>query len=140
MTDFERRQWIKGIIKRIMRSWGLDSQKALARHLELNEYAVYNWVQNSTVPWSTVLECSQQTGRTLDWLITGIEPEICIPEAEGHKVQKRLCSLMSMAQKMKLINEHNPNGLNTLADKLTDEIGDIVKDFAIMVIDGNQKN
>ena len=137
-TEFERRQWIKEIIKRMMAAWGFESKKGLALHLGLNENAAYNWVQNNSIPWPAAYQCSNETGRSMDWIIKGIEPTISLPASCRTKVTKRITDVVVMAEQMKLITEANQNGLHTLADKLTDEIETIVTEHAI--ISDNQKD
>ena len=137
-SGFERRQWIKEIIKRMMAAWGFESKKDLALHLGLNENAAYNWVQNNSIPWPSAYQCSNETGRSMDWIIKGVEPTISLPASCRTKVTKRITDVVVMAEQMKLITEANTNGLHTLGDKLTDEVETIITEHAI--ISDNQKD
>ncbi|MGQ6008367.1 phage repressor protein CI [Serratia sp. TSA_105.2] len=59
------------IIERLVSSYGVTSQRALASSLGVPPNNVSSWVQRNSVPGSAVIKCALDTGADLRWLMTG---------------------------------------------------------------------
>ena len=59
------------IIERLVSSYGVTSQRALASSLGVPTNNVSSWVQRNSVPGSAVIKCALDTGADLRWLMTG---------------------------------------------------------------------
>ncbi|CAI1547507.1 phage repressor protein CI [Serratia marcescens] len=59
------------IIERLISSYGVSSQRALASSLGVPPNNVSSWVQRNSVPGSAVIKCALDTGADLRWLMTG---------------------------------------------------------------------
>ncbi len=129
MDKDERRVWIKAIVARMMQAWGFKNKKQLADALSLNAKGPSSWIQNGTIPWSAIFLCSNKTGKSLDWLYYGGQPEVMLTASAKSLLQERLNSFLQMSQKTKQICEVNDNGIATLADGLSDEITAFYQEF-----------
>ncbi len=117
-----QRLWVKSIVDRLMRAWGFKNKKQLADALSLNAKAPSNWIQNASIPWSAIVVCSAQTGKSLDWLYYGNEPVLQLSEKTHELLKQRIEAFLQLSCKAKQIKEANINGLATLADGLSDDI------------------
>ncbi|BEM57475.1 hypothetical protein SME22J_13360 [Serratia marcescens] len=59
------------IIERLISSYGVSSQRALASSLGVPPNNVSSWAQRNSVPGSAVIKCALDTGADLRWLMTG---------------------------------------------------------------------
>ncbi|AYM90750.1 phage repressor protein CI [Serratia sp. 3ACOL1] len=59
------------IIERLVSSYGVTSQRALASSLGVPPNNVSSWAQRNSVPGSAVIKCALDTGADLRWLMTG---------------------------------------------------------------------
>ncbi|CAI1716650.1 MULTISPECIES: phage repressor protein CI [Serratia] len=59
------------IIERLISSYGVSSQRALANSLGVPPNNVSSWAQRNSVPGSAVIKCALDTGADLRWLMTG---------------------------------------------------------------------
>lgn len=133
MDKDERRIWIKAIVERMMQAWGFKNKKQLADELSLNAKGPSSWIQNGSIPWSAIFICSNKTGKSLDWLYYGGEPEVVLAATTKTLLQERVKAFLEMSQKTKQISEVNDNGIATLADGLSDDIEAFYKEFGQIV-------
>jgi hypothetical protein len=103
MSDDDRRQWAKQIVKRMMIAWQVDGQKSLAEKLELNEKAPTNWIQKRSVPWHAVYSCHVATGKSLDWLYNGKLPVIEMTSAMARAFEKDTKNLLGSSETMGML-------------------------------------
>lgn len=59
------------IIERLLSSYGVTSQKALAECLEIPANNISGWTQRNSVPGNSIIKCALDTNTDLRWLMTG---------------------------------------------------------------------
>jgi hypothetical protein len=126
MDDTARREWIKAIVERMIVAWELNNKAALSRLLGLNDNAASMWIQNKSVPWSSILLCGLKTGKSLDWLYFGHDAICLLPESTQQELKAQLLEMLNASCQARQINETNLNGINTLANTLREENNDFV--------------
>lgn len=75
----------KNVISRIVKSYGLNTIKALCEKWGISAGVMASRVQRNTFPYDYVLRCALETGANLTWLCTG-EGE---PNIDGLKTEKK---------------------------------------------------
>jgi hypothetical protein len=103
MSDEEKHDWAKQIVKRMMIAWEVSDQKSLAAKLELNEKAPTNWIQKRSVPWNAVYTCHAETGRSLDWLYNGKQQTIEMTTTAYRQLEKDTENLLENSETMDMI-------------------------------------
>lgn len=63
-----------GIVGRMKQALGVDSLSGLAKALDANLSTVKSWSARDDVPLKWLVRCSEQSGRSLDWLVIGVDP------------------------------------------------------------------
>lgn len=61
----------KAIIARMAKAYDVDKQQ-LPGLIDSQMNTINNWVYYGRIPYRKVLLCSQQTGESIDWLVTGM--------------------------------------------------------------------
>ncbi|OVZ79547.1 helix-turn-helix domain-containing protein [Yersinia kristensenii] len=59
------------IIERLLSSYGVTSQKALAECLEIPANNISGWTQRNSIPGNSIIKCALDTNTDLRWLMTG---------------------------------------------------------------------
>lgn len=59
------------IVERLSSAYGVTSQRALAKSLDLPPNNVSSWIQRGSVPGNAIIKCALDTGADLRWLVTG---------------------------------------------------------------------
>ena len=83
----------KNVISRIVKSYGLNTIKALGDRWGISAGVMASRVQRNTFPYDYVLRCALETGANPYWLCTG-EGE---PNIDGIKTEKKSIELSSEA-------------------------------------------
>ena len=83
----------KNVISRIVKSYGLNTIKALGDRWGISAGVMASRVQRNTFPYDYVLRCTLETGANPYWLCTG-EGE---PSIDGIKTEKKSIELSSEA-------------------------------------------
>ncbi len=123
MTDEVRHKWVKDIVKRLMKAWGLKEQQALAKYLGLHDNTVNNWVQNRTLPWKAILTCHQETGHSLDWLWDGnSEPNAAISQQQTKAFKAGARKVLESCESIEMIKQLDKNGFEWVLKGLMTEL------------------
>ncbi len=117
MSNEQRQQWIRDMVRRLVIALQLKDRKTLSLSLGLHPNTVSNWSQKGTIPWETVYNCHQATGRSLDWLITGKEP--AAPTQQNEEKMERdfetdLTEFIATAQNMEIVKNNDQAGSSLL--------------------------
>lgn len=59
------------ILERLLSSYGVTSQKALAECLDIPANNISGWIQRDRVPGNSIIKCALDTDADLRWLMTG---------------------------------------------------------------------
>lgn len=69
MTDYNSD--VKGILERILKSYGVSSRPELAELLKIPLPTIQNWVSRQSLPGDYIVQCALDTGANLKWLVSG---------------------------------------------------------------------
>jgi len=122
---FENKSTALEIIERLSSSYGVKSQRELAKALEIPPNNVSAWAQRGSVPGNSIIKCALDTGAELNWLVNGelakasskekkprgqgkaLYDEVMsnggkpvlrrIMDAYGFTLQKQLCDLLDLS-------------------------------------------
>ncbi|MGB7801325.1 helix-turn-helix domain-containing protein [Buttiauxella sp.] len=122
---FENKSTAQEIIERLSTSYGVKSQRELAKALDIPPNNVSAWAQRGSVPGNSIIKCALDTGADLNWLVNGelananlqeggpvskgkaLYDEIMsnggkpvlrrIMDAYGFNLQKQLCDLLEIS-------------------------------------------
>ncbi|WP_336778248.1 phage repressor protein CI [Pantoea sp. USHLN256] len=123
MSNFESNA--QDVIERLLSAYGVMTQRALAKSLNVPSNNVSAWSQRNSVPGSAIIKCVLDTGVDLQWLVNGefakanYEREVELPSGErllneitsnggkavlrrildayGFSLQKQLCELLGIS-------------------------------------------
>ena len=70
LTNTTQKEKVRDMIKRMMQAYDVD-KKSLAKILGCQTSTVNNWVHFARVPYEQLVQCRNDTGKSLDWLMFG---------------------------------------------------------------------
>lgn len=65
----QRRKIVRGIVNRMKLAYGVDSKQALAQYFGVMYSTLKSWEFNGHMPLAYIVQCHEETGMTLDWLV-----------------------------------------------------------------------
>lgn len=79
---FENKSTAQEIIERLSSSYGVKSQRELAKALDIPPNNVSAWAQRGSVPGNSIIKCALDTGTDLNWLVNGELAKANLQEGE----------------------------------------------------------
>jgi len=100
------------VLERMLTAYGFTMQKELAEHLGIAKSNIAGWVQRDQVPGNAIIQCSLDTGVTVQWLVLG---EL----ANANRKHER----SSMLRGKKLYEEIQKNGGKAVLQRVLEAYG-----------------
>lgn len=61
----------EAVLGRVLSSYGFTMQKELSDHLDIARNNISGWLQRDSIPPGVILQCSLDTGESVNWLVNG---------------------------------------------------------------------
>lgn len=126
MTDAQRKEWVIGMVARLIEAWELGSKKALAAHLGLNEKAPSNWIQKRIIPHDAIFNCHLSTGKTLHWLYFGRNQPIELTDDMNNQLEQTTDALLSSGETMEMLKVLDKGARNFIVKGMVKNLLEIV--------------
>jgi hypothetical protein len=127
MSDEQRQRWMRDIVNRMMKAWGVTEQKGLAEILGIHGNTPSNWIQKKAVPWTVIYTCHKMTGVSLDWLYDGEKTRIEVTPVLRKSFESKAVELMTYSEDMGLIRKLKPDGYDFVATGLSNVFINIIQ-------------
>ena len=126
-NDENRRAWCRAIVERMMPLYQVKTKTDLSRALGYdNPKKVAMWIQHGTIPYQTVIMCALTKGISLDYIFFGNEVAFSLDSEAKQQLQQQYVEVLASGEKMRLIEQKKPQGIDFLADALVDETQDFI--------------
>jgi hypothetical protein len=122
MPEKEAQLWSRGIVDRMMNAYDFKEKKALAKHFGCHQNMPSNWIQTSSVPWTAVHLCHQETNTSLDWLYYGKEPTYDFNENTGKRCKEIIAQQMIFARRLLKANMLEHEAFKMVENSLFDDL------------------
>jgi hypothetical protein len=103
MTDDEHKNWLTGVVGRMITAWQLENKKSLATKLGIHEKTPSNWIQRRITPYEFIFSCHIETGRSLHWLYFGEDDAVKITPTMHRSFIIDTTALLQSAETMEML-------------------------------------
>jgi hypothetical protein len=103
MTDDEYKNWLTGVVGRMITAWQLENKKGLATKLGVHEKTPSNWIQRCNIPYESIFNCHIETGKSLHWLYFGENDAVEMTPQMHRSFIKDTTALLQSAETMEML-------------------------------------
>lgn len=127
MRDLELKQVnVMATVSRMMLALGVKNLAELSRALGYGPRTANNWGKRGGVPLEALHRCHKITGRSLDWLYTGVENENSDMQSKLDDYEAATLQLLMISEyENKIVVTDGPKALTELAKQLKNIASDI---------------